>query len=291
MSVFRIKFLLFFLPLGFLLVVTSCVKDDQNDPRALDLGISNIPVVTTKTVTSITQVNAMCGGRIITDGGSPITSFGVCWSVLQNPTVSDDLTNDGSGIKNYSSTLSNLSVGTTYYARAFAKNKNGVGYGGEQVFTTISALAIGVPYQGGLVFYIDPSGIHGLVSSEVDLDSIAVWGCTNYLVPGADGAVLGSGVVNTVDIINNCHSLGIAAEICAGLNWNGYNDWFLPSKDELKLMYANLHVAHHGNFSNEAYWSSTEMTNVFAWQIGFNSGIVQGASKSTQSHVRAIRAF
>jgi hypothetical protein len=133
--------------------------------------------------------------------------------------------------------------------------------------------------------------VHGLVCAKIDQQADAVWGCANIPVTGADAATLGSGNENTLDIINSCHTTGIAAEVCSDLTLNGYSDWFLPSKDELKMMYTNLYLAHLGNFSSNAYWSSTEMTNVFAWQIAFSSGIVQGANKVTRSSVRAIRAF
>lgn len=282
--------------IGFVVLMTvlsmnSCTKDDQNDPRALELDIYSLPTVTTKSVTEISQVSAVSGGRVLTDGGTPVTSYGVCWSTLQYPTIEDSKTNDGSGVFNFTSKLTNLSVSTTYYLRAFAKNKNGVAYGGQQKFTTESALAIGVEYAGGIIFYLDASGTHGLVCATSDQSLAAVWGCTNYQVPGAEGSVLGTGNENTNEIINNCLFTGIAAGICSQLVHNGYDDWFLPSKDELKLMYTNLKLTGLANFSNTAYWSSTQMTDVFAWQIAFNSGIVQGASKSTPSAVRAIRAF
>ena len=273
------------------LLVASCMKDDQNDPRALDLLTHAAPTVTTKTVTNVTQVSALCGGRVVSDGGSPVIAYGVCWSKLPGPTINDHTTFDGAGVENYTSLVENLEVGTTYYLRAFAKNNFGVGYGGEQMFKTEDMLEIGIKYEGGLIFYLDATGTHGLVCAEEDQSTSCIWGCANVQVNGADGTSLGTGNANTHEILNSCHASGIAAGICVALDQEGYQDWFLPSKDELKLMYNNLHLAHLGNFSNLAYWSSTEMTSVFAWQIAFNSGIVQGASKTTPSAVRAIRAF
>ncbi len=275
----------------FVISFTSCMKDDQNDPRELDFYSGNIPVVSTRTISGITQSSAISGGRIISDGGAPVTSYGVCWSTLQYPTIEDNSTNDGAGSANYTSMVSNLQIGTTYYLRAFAKNKNGIAYGGQQVFTTENALEIGDIHAGGIIFYLDPSGVHGLVCAEVDQSADAIWGCSGDFIPGADGSLLGTGNTNTAEIIDYCHTSEIAALKCAHLVLNGFDDWFLPSKDELKLVYTNLQVPHFATFSNSAYWSSTEMTNVFAWQIAFSSGIVQGASKSTPSAVRAIRAF
>jgi hypothetical protein len=283
----RISFLLF---TTVSLIFSSCMKDDQVDPRVLDVTFG-VPVVQTKAVTSITQGSAVCGGKVVSNSGDPVLAYGVCWSRLPEPTIKDYITNNGGGNGNYTSTLSNLQVGTTYYVRAFAKNSNGVGYGKELSFTTDSILQLGGEYQGGLVFYIDPSGLHGLICSKTDLSTSAVWGCADTTIAGADGTAIGTGSNNSLDILNGCHTSGIAAELCLNANIEDYTDWFLPSKEELKLMYANLHQEHLGNFLNQAYWSSTEMTNVFAWQLAFNSGIVQGATKALPSGVRAIRAF
>ena len=72
---------------------------------------------------------------------------------------------------------------------------------------------------------------------------------------------------------------------------NGYNDWFLPSKEELKLIYTNLNTIGIGGFSNAPYWTSTEMNSSFAWEVIFNGGLVQGTGKSNSASVRAIRIF
>ena len=57
------------------------------------------------------------------------------------------------------------------------------------------------------------------------------------------------------------------------------------------MMYNNLKVAGIGNFSNNAYWSSTEMTSVFAWQVIFTNGLTQGTGKGSLAVVRAVRTF
>jgi hypothetical protein len=72
---------------------------------------------------------------------------------------------------------------------------------------------------------------------------------------------------------------------------NGYNDWFLPSKEELRTMFANLKPLGIGEFKNAPYWSSTEMTSNFAWQVIFDDGLIQGVGKNNSASVRAVRAF
>ena len=108
----------------------------------------------------------------------------------------------------------------------------------------------------------------------------------------SDGTAIGTGLQNTIDIVNNCtSSTGYAASVCDSLLLNGYTDWFLPSKEELHLMYSNLKLFGTGNFSNSAYWSSSEMTSVFAWQVIFTNGLTQGTSKNSFALVRPIRVF
>ncbi len=97
-----------------------------------------LPAVTTSEVTSITMVSAVCGGEVTFDGNAAVTSRGVCWSTSQNPTVEDSKTTDGEGVGAFTSNITELSQGTTYYVRAYAVNEMGVAYGEEVSFTTMS---------------------------------------------------------------------------------------------------------------------------------------------------------
>ena len=98
-----------------------------------------LPTVTTE-VTNIKVTTATCGGNVTSDGNSMVTSRGVCWSTSQNPTINDNKTTDGSGIGNFTSSLSNLASQTTYYVRAYATNEKGTAYGEEKSFTTLELL-------------------------------------------------------------------------------------------------------------------------------------------------------
>ncbi len=95
-----------------------------------------IPTVTTDTVTSITGATASCGGTVTDNGGLNVTARGVCWSTSQNPTLSDSHTTDGSGLGDFTSSITGLSLSTTYYVRAYATTSAGTGYGEQVSFTT-----------------------------------------------------------------------------------------------------------------------------------------------------------
>ena len=95
------------------------------------------PILTTSAISSITQIAAISGGNITSDGGATVTARGVCWSTSSNPTISDNKTTNGSGTGSFTSNLSGLTLNVTYYVRAYATNKAGTSYGNEIPFTTL----------------------------------------------------------------------------------------------------------------------------------------------------------
>jgi DNA-binding beta-propeller fold protein YncE len=103
----------------------------------VNINVSSPPFLTTTTVTSVASRGASSGGNITANGGSSITARGVVWSTSPNPTVAlSTKTTDGTGMGSFTSTVSGLSPGTTYYLRAYATNANSTGYGSEVTFTT-----------------------------------------------------------------------------------------------------------------------------------------------------------
>ena len=97
-----------------------------------------LPIVTTNTVTNIKATTATCGGNVTFDGNSTVTARGICWSTLQNPTIEDNKTSNGSGVGSYASKMGNLELNTTYYVRAYTTNEVGTAYGEEVSFTTLA---------------------------------------------------------------------------------------------------------------------------------------------------------
>ena len=112
-------------------------NDDNNDDDNNDDNTQiELPTVTTKSVSNITETSAVCGGNVTSDGGSTVTAKGVCWSTSQNPTIDDSKTNDGSGSGSYTSNITGLTGNTTYYVRAYATNSKGTSYGEQRSFKT-----------------------------------------------------------------------------------------------------------------------------------------------------------
>ena len=98
------------------------------------------PILTTDTISNISQTSAVCGGNITSDGGLPVTARGVCWSASSNPTISDSHTSDSTGTGSFTSRITGLSPNTHYFVRAYATNANGTSYGNVVYFSTLSLL-------------------------------------------------------------------------------------------------------------------------------------------------------
>jgi hypothetical protein len=246
-----------------------------------------LPKVVTYGITDITETSATGGGNVISDGGSPVTARGVCWSKYSNPTIDDSHTTDGSGTGEFVSSITGLTKDTPYSVRAYATNSEGTAYGTEEIFTATAGFYIGQSYGGGIIFYVDGTGEHGLISATSDQSEATQWGCVSKLIGGTSTA-MGTGQSNTTAIVNGCNEAGIAARICDDLVLNGYDDWFLPSLDELYQLYLRSNSV--GNFHGYYYWSSSEYTFETAY-YQYMDGEQGGNFKSFTTNVRAIRAF
>jgi len=131
--------------------------------------------------------------------------------------------------------------------------------------------------HGGVIFWIDPTDdTHGLVCA-LDNQMTAAWGCSG-VVTGATGAAIGTGETNTATIVSAGCATGGAAEIVSNLNLNGYNDWFLPSVDEMNEISTNYLTyiyptiqANGGSALFGTVWTSTESNDVNAF-IAYLSG-------------------
>ena len=123
-----------------------CIRGDDT------FSVITPPTVTTDSVmvthTLITTVT--CGGDVVSDGGAPILTRGVCWSTSPNPTVEDPHTFNGDSLGSFTSNLIALQANTTYYVRAYATNEEGIAYGNEVVFSMLptDSVPIAAPCPG-----------------------------------------------------------------------------------------------------------------------------------------------
>jgi hypothetical protein len=160
------------------------------------------------------------------------------------------------------------------------------------------SIAIGDFHEGGVVFYVDETGEHGLVCAVSDQGSEIEWGCPSLLNFGAKGLEIGTGQQNTQDILNACNESNTAAALCDELEMNGYTDWFLPSRDELDSLYQHREIVQETALNNNGeyiqaaeYWSSSHYLDNTVWVQHFNAGNQSSALKDNKYVVRAIRAF
>ncbi len=260
-----------------------------------ELSFTTSPVVLATLLTTVASAvlttSATSGGIITNDGGGAILSKGVCYGTSHNPTLSQNVVENGTGTGSFNADLTGLNSATTYYLRAFATNSAGTAYGNEINFTTLPILKIGQTYQGGLIFYLDATNFHGLIAASGDQSTSAAWGCAGILIAGSENLAVGTGMSNTTAILTECSTTGIAAKICGDLVQGGYSDWFLPSLDELNLMYNNLKLQGLGNFAAANYWSSTEFSGTNSYFNSFSNGVNGSTLKSNSNRVRAIRTF
>ncbi len=142
---------------------------------------------------------------------------------------------------------------------------------------------------GGIVFYTIIGGVHGLEAAPLDHVSGVSWGCFGTSINGADGYAVWTGAQNTADILAGCSDTFAAVRIADAYTLGGYDDWYLPSKDELNLLYQRRGIV--GGFVSEPYWSSTEVSGLFAEYQNFLNGDQNGTDKDLDFRVRVIRAF
>jgi hypothetical protein len=151
---------------------------------------------------------------------------------------------------------------------------------------------IGDIYQGGVIFYLDASGCHGLIMAPTDQSTGIAWS-NGFPIESttAFASCVGCGYGNTSMIVHNQGAGSYAAKLCYDLSLGGKTDWYFPSKEELNLMHLAGIATHLGGLSFEYYWSSTEIDNSSAWTYYAQAGGQYFDQKQQLYYVRAIRAF
>lgn len=256
-----------------------------------------VPTLSTTSANSISLTGASTGGNISSDGGTNITSRGVCWSTSSNPTVSDNKLVNGNGTGSFTINLTGLNGSTTYYLRAYATNAVGTGYGPQISFTT-SSLTTGVSYLGGKIAYIFQAGDAGYVAGQTH-GFIIMNHTMGMLAKFADGSGyvntsmnFGTGMNNT-RLLYNYVTTGLnAAKYIYNVMYDGYNDWYIPSYSEwnkISLGWSSL------GLPDAIYNCSSEISNYnSAFAQFYNNGTsysLSNGGKTSTYNVIGIRNF
>jgi hypothetical protein len=176
------------------------------------------------------------------------------------------------------------------------------------VGVTIKKYSVGDFVNGGILYWVDETGQHGLVCAKEDQSTGIRWYSGTYGFTRALGTGPLAGKMNTSIIIASQVAIGdasakYAARVCiqSEITEKGitYGDWYLPSKGELNLMYENKTIIDSTALANSGsvftttghYWSSTEYSDQAAWSQYFKTGYQDMDWKYSTYRVRAVRAF
>ena len=160
-------------------------------------------------------------------------------------------------------------------------------------------IEIGDYVHGGIVFWLSPSGHHGLVVAPIDVNTQYQYGC--YGTPIEGGSVntgIGGGALNTNIILNqNCDNLSFtsAANAANDFQYNGYSDWYLPTLLELATIYVTVgpgsYLGNLANLESDWYWSSVYWNDYDAWGFHGGYGLTDRYTRLEYEHVRPVRSF
>ena len=284
------------------------------------------------TVTSIATGNGITGGTISTAGtigltGQSLALHNLGTNGLITRTAAGTLASrtiiagngitvsNGNGVSgnptiaaNFGTTATTVAAGNHTHANATTSASGFMSAADKTKIDGLTTYAVGNAAHGGVVFWVDATGQHGLVCAIFDQSTGIRWdaGTLTWTLANGDGPF--AGAMNTAIIIAN-QGRGdgslYAARICNQLQMTiggkTYGDWYLPSKEELNLMFVNRSIISDMclklggsafNTSTGYYYSSTEYSMDKAWGHAFHSGGYQSVNtKFGKARVRAIRAF
>jgi Protein of unknown function (DUF1566) len=170
--------------------------------------------------------------------------------------------------------------------------------------TSTPAHYTGELFGGGIVFWVDNTGQHGLITSLIDL-SLTSWSNVTDVLIGPTAQSTWNGQGNSTAIMGQNGHTNSAAKWCdtytnANYGTGIYNDWYLPAIDQLSLIYHARYILNKNmegvsganKLANDNYWSSTEGDSSTAWAFYLGNGYgYSGYGKSNYYEVRAVRAF
>ena len=243
---------------GYILWFDKDIWFDECGSRASGLSIrpvygsrveeTTLPTVVTNAVTQITETSAVAGGNVMSDGNASVTERGVVYSTKPNPVItnlSNTIRPCGSGIGEFTYTMSGLQPNTTYYVRAYAKNDVGTAYGEEVSFMTLEEVSATPEYVDlGL-----PSGIKWAdrniaANKPEDYGDYFAWGETepkemydqnSYKWYSSASSKLTKYCTNSSYGNVDNKTVLEASDDAATANWGG--QWRMPTKEERDELY------------------------------------------------------
>jgi len=129
-----------------------------------------VPSISTLAVNNITVSSAKCDVKILNNGGSPITQYGICYSESPNPSLllSTAFTTETAATDNFTHTLNSLKSNTQYYVKSYATNAVGTAYGNELEFTTSEAASSEILFNDKLT-YGSVSDVEGSIYKTITI--------------------------------------------------------------------------------------------------------------------------
>jgi hypothetical protein len=237
------------------------------------------------------------------DGGAAITSY----VATSSPGgIRGTVSGPGSG----EITVTGLTNGVDYTFTVTAINENGTSAPSSASNSVTPNVQVGDLLQGGVVYYVAPTPTDldgdgrvdiGLICAVEDQSAAIDWilgGDTQSTANGNTSTAIGTGQTNTNAMMNQAGYTGGAAQVAEdySVTDNGvtYNDWFLPSLEELNEMHSqknSIEAAAGVTPFGTDYWSSSEQNSSKAKSVDMSSGNDSNTNKSSQYRVRAIRTF
>ena len=161
---------------------------------------------------------------------------------------------------------------------------------------------IGEEYGGGVIFHLwkDNAGVeHGLIVALTDQSISQAWSNVTSAEIGTSAQSSWDGLSNSNSIVGQAGHTSSAAKLCLDLVSGGQSDWYLPSIQELNMLWNNYYTVSRAlsqisgatQLSNSAYWSSSESNYNLAWNFSFYAGSTYDNNKNYAGCVRAVRAF
>ena len=161
---------------------------------------------------------------------------------------------------------------------------------------------IGEEYGGGVIFHLwkDNAGVeHGLIVALTDQSISQAWSNVTSAKIGTSAQSSWDGLSNSNSIVGQAGHTSSAAKLCLDLVSGGQSDWYLPSIQELNMLWNNYYTVSRAlsqisgatQLSDSAYWSSSEYYDSYAWYFIFNYGSTYYSGKDSTFYVRAVRAF